>query len=242
MRVLNIFFINIFIVLSFFTNSLYACDETNLSTCFVDRNKDKKIRILFIGDSFVRGVGDVNNKGGYTTKLNNDFRANTKRKVRITKIARPGATVAQILSHIKQNIYKNPTMLRKIYNADAIILDMGRNDFWDRRNRNNVRRSITTLRRLIKFLRTESGAKVKPFITVSTLAHVSTKKPKQLNFIKSFNTELLKYPKISGIILQHQLPTTILSEDGLHPSPLGHNYIYSQVRTQMLTTLYNKMK
>ena len=98
------------------------------------------------------------------------------------------------------------------------------------------------LKRLVKFLKQNCGSKRKPFVTASTLIHVANSKPAQLNFVKQFNYELLKNPLITGEILQHTFPTTILGDDGLHPTPLGYTYIYKQVKEQMFTSLYNIMK
>lgn len=214
-----------------------SCDNITTSTCFVDFNKDKKIKILFIGDSFIKGVGDINNTGGYVEKLKRNFKKNFK-QVNVVKIARPGRTTKEVLTYIKQNIYKKSGILKKLTGTDVIIFDLGRNDYW---NKQGAIYSITTLKRLIKFIKNNSNTKIDPFISASTLIHVN-KRYAQENFIKQFNYELLKHTDISGEILQHTFPIDILGEDGLHPTPDGYTYIYEQVREQMVTSLYNVMK
>ena len=237
-HILHILFTLYICVILVSNNAFAVCVDGEAPSCFIDLNKDKKYKFVFIGDSFIKGVGDIDNTGGYVARLKKDFKTNFK-KVNIVKIARPGATTKEVFTYIKKNIYKKKTILSKIHDADAIILDLGRNDFWSKQP---VIYSITTLKRLIKFLKSKSDNKIKPFITASTLVHVADWKLSQQNFIKQFNTELLKYPLITGEILQHTFPTTILSEDGLHPSPLGYTYIYKQIREQMTTSLYDVMK
>lgn len=240
MNIRKIFYIIVTISLTLlFPPRVFAeCIVGDRNSCFVDLNKDKEIKILFIGDSFIKGVGDINNTGGYVSRLKKDFKANFK-KVNVVKIARPGRTTKEVFTYIKQNIYKNKNILSKIHDTDAIILDVGRNDYWGKQS---PLYSITVLKRLVKFLKQNCGSKRKPFVTASTLIHVANSKPAQLNFVKQFNYELLKNPLITGEILQHTFPTTILGDDGLHPTPLGYTYIYKQVKEQMFTSLYNIMK
>ena len=170
---------------------------------------------------------------------NGNYDVTNFKKVNVVKIARPGRTTKEVFTYIKQNIYKNKNILSKIHDTDAIILDVGRNDYWGKQS---PLYSITVLKRLVKFLKQNCGSKRKPFVTASTLIHVANSKPAQLNFVKQFNYELLKNPLITGEILQHTFPTTILGDDGLHPTPLGYTYIYKQVKEQMFTSLYNIMK
>ena len=98
------------------------------------------------------------------------------------------------------------------------------------------------LKRIVKFLKKKCGSKRKYFVNDSILINVDNSKKEKLNFVKQFNYELLKNPLITGEILQHTFPTTILGDDGLHPTPLGYTYIYKQVKEQMFTSLYNIMK
>ncbi len=226
-----ILLVSTFVFTSF---SAFACPT--IVPRFVDYNCDQQIKIVFIGDSFVRGIGDTNNKGGYVARFKTDFATNG---IVVTKVGIPGATTWRILRKFKDTLLNKGEIYNKVVDADVIIIDAGRNDFWHNRK---TMYSITTIKRLIKFLKenlTENDTS--PMITVSTLMHVSYNKVKQLSFIKEFNALLLGQTDISGIIRQHSFHYSLLSSDGLHPTPYGYTYIYKKLKKQIRKALYSKM-
>lgn len=222
-------------MLSFTASQAFSCPI--IVPRFVDYNCNQEIKIVFIGDSFVRGIGDTNNKGGYVLKLKEDF---NDRGVVVTKVGFAGITTQQLLRKFKDTLSKKGEIYKKVVDADVIIMDIGRNDFWDKRK---PLYSITTLKRLIKFLEENlTENETSPFITSSTLMHVINKKVKQLSFIKQFNALLLAQPDMSSrIIRQHSFHTAILSPDGLHPSAYGYTYIYKKLKKQIRKALYTHL-
>ena len=211
--------------LSCFQQSATACPTIDN---LVDYNCDQQHKIAIAGDSIVKGVGDeVNeNDGGYVLRLSNFFKSST-----IGNLGVAGVTSGRLLRLFKRNLTKrrSGTTQERSVNSDLLIIDVGRNDYWE-----NWSPSITVrnIRRLVKFLRKELGTSgiSEPFIAVTTL--IPTSRSFQRPFIDEVNKLLLeqKSKALPVYIRLDKLSSGILSEDGLHPSSNGYNIITKKVR------------
>ncbi len=205
---------------------------------FFDFNCDQKLNIVFIGDSVVYGVGDSVNKGsgGYVLRIQKKYPNFTNKQVRVTALGFPGVTSQGLLSKIKK-IYKNRNKsgVKKSFNrmneADIIVIDVGRNDFW---NKDPVIYTFNNIKRLVEFLDSilpKLNAKSLVFINTSTL--IPTSRDFQVPFITKLNTLLSKYPYTR---IKQKLDVRLLNSDGLHPSSKGYisiaNTVFSQLTNQ----------
>lgn len=206
-----------FVTMSLFTFEALACPKIN---GLVDFNCDGRHVVTITGDSFVRGIGeDDPERGGYVGRLSPKFEGST-----VQALGVPGVTSQGLLRAFKVNLQKEiegPTQKRS-KDVDLFIIDVGRNDYW---NRQAPSRTVTNIKRLVKFLTTElskDGA-TPPLISVSTLLH--TERDFQSPFIEEVNQLLLKLKSTSlpvGIRFDQVEISGLLTEDGLHPSSTGY--------------------
>lgn len=202
----------------------------------VDRNCDGKVRIVFIGDSIVYGFGDERNKGGYVGRLDQKLR---NKYLRIKKFAVSGITTQLLLKQIKSKMSKRKKNLYNILiEADAVIVDVGRNDYWDRKT---PEYTANTIKRIMNYIRNYKDYSIPPYVTASTLIHVKKTKIQQYNFVLQLNKRIYNRKDIGCVINQHEFPQSILSADGLHPNAKGYTYIYRQLLKQLKNELVNAM-
>jgi lysophospholipase L1-like esterase len=190
----------------------------------VDFNCDGQHKILVIGDSVVRGIRDTRyrNNGGYVRRLKKKFPSST-----IVNFGLPGYTTEQILSSVKEAFAKTSEIetQEQLLNADLLIIDEGRNDFFEDATPGlvvrNIKRLVTFLNRKLSRNRKSSA----PFIQIATL--LPTTRGYQRDYINAVNELLLELNSSSLPIglLFHTLPDTVISYDGLHPDSKGYTTI-----------------
>ena len=205
-------FIFIFFALVDFAN---ACP---LVKDLIDFNCNNRLKVTIIGDSIVKGVGDsrYNGDGGYPLRIRQDL------NIRVENLGVPGITSSQLLRDLIQNSNQQITH-KKLRNADIIIIDVGRNDFWKNATPESVARNIQKLIRQLTPIMKEKGGV--PYFVVATL--VPTKRSFQQPFVDGINSALLRFKsrRLPTNLYFHKLPNTVISDDMLHPSSKGYRRI-----------------
>ncbi|NMC62490.1 MAG: SGNH/GDSL hydrolase family protein [SAR324 cluster bacterium] len=202
-----------------------------------DFNCDGIIKFVFVGDSIVYGKGDtrLGNKGGYVQRLKAKF-PNTK----IQSIGLIGYSSGRILSKLKKELYSpgsNKTK-RALRNADFILLDEGRNDYWENNPASLTARDIS---RTAKLLTYQVGRELErpPYIAIAYL--LPTKRIFQRTFIAQVNDglELLDRNGYNVDLAFNKLDKSLIGPDGIHPTSAGYERLtkiltkYLKSRLQM---------
>lgn len=208
--------------------SLFLLFVTNAHACplvdgLVDYNCDGKHQISVTGDSIVYGTGDTlnNDRGGYVLRLKRAFESSE-----VYGFGYPGITTAKLFSYYKKLFLKEPKgeQVTQLGNSDVVIIDVGRNDYF---NRNSSTLTATTIKRLTVFLSTElekrSGTSPLFVTTILPL----TRREIDLGFIKQVNMVLLKIRgrNFPAFLRFDKLSPTLLSSDGLHPTSAGYDVL-----------------
>ncbi|RME61894.1 MAG: SGNH/GDSL hydrolase family protein [Candidatus Dadabacteria bacterium] len=183
-----------------------------------DINCDGKIKVVWTGDSIVRGVGDRKEKEGFVGRLRERVS-----NITVENLGVPGATTRSLLRAFKKNLLKKRrgTTKKRTEDADYIFILAGVNDFWERGPAARVERNLVRLLRFLK--RTVPGIstnEVQPVVLVSTLLH--THREFQESFVNSVNALLLKSSRVKKGVLFHKLLNVSLNSDGLHPTARGY--------------------
>ncbi len=182
-----------------------------------------KTRVLVIGDSIVAGQGDTDEFKGLSGRLN---RGGT---LHVETIGLPGATTKGLSMFVQHQLSRNSQLRSKVMDADVIILSSGLNDFW---SESGPKRTASNLRRLIKTLRcaTQDSEKKPKKFAITTLA--PTTLPAQFSWSGTVNTQIVQFPSEEVFVgpRLHELPKSLLGEDGIHPSPEGYAWIAEQTR------------
>ena len=142
---------------------------------------------------------------------------------RTANIGVSGITSERLLREFKRHLSKKKVgeTKRKFAEADLVIIDVSRNDYWK-----NIRptQTVNNIRRLVKYLskQTSLNSKVPPLVVVTTPA--PTTRGFQRPFIQEVTRLLLKLnsSKFPVHIRFDRLSTKYISEDGLHPTKQGY--------------------
>lgn len=223
---------NIFVYVFLLTPAVvHACP---LIDGLINFNCDNIIKIAFVGDSIVTGVGDTTQRGGYITRLRKRLNA------KITNDGVPGVTTGRLIRLIKSEFKqrKKSRYFRRSYGADIIIVDVGRNDYWS-----SVDPAITArnIRRIAKILQRKRLRKntVAPYVVVANL--LPTNRGFQASFIAKVNENLARFGRRS-IALDldfYSMPRSLLAHDGLHPTSAGYTWLANLIEGYVAGRLQN---
>lgn len=197
--------------------SAHACP---LVEGLVDYNCDRKHQISVVGDSIVFGTGDTanGNQGGYVLRLQRAFKSSE-----VFNFGYPGITTNRLLAYYKQQFLKNSKgdEIKALGNSDIIIIDVGRNDYF---NRNSSATTANTIKRLTTFLSTELEKKFGTSPLFVTTILPLTNREIDLGFIKQVNMVLLKIRNqtFPAFLRFDKLNPALLSSDELHPTSAGY--------------------
>jgi lysophospholipase L1-like esterase len=190
----------------------------------IDFNCDGRHTITGTGDSIVFGIGDElhENRGGYLQRLGQLFPTSE-----IHSLGYPGITTAQLLRFYKRLFNKRPESQEALHigNADILIIDVGRNDYF---NRNSSALTVTTIKRLVSFLTSETKRRFGASPLIVTTILIPSAREFDNGFIEQVNMVALKTRsrKYLPAYLRFDLMSpTLLSEDGLHPSSAGFDLL-----------------
>ena len=209
-----------FFLFLFFVTTSYACP---LVGGLVDYNCDGKHQISVTGDSIVSGTGDTvnGNQGGYVLRIKRAFRSSD-----VFNYGYPGITTNRLLAYYKQLFLKSPKgeEATRLGNSDILIIDVGRNDYF---NRNSSTTTATTIKRLTTFLSTELQKRFGTSPLFVTTVLPLTKREIDLGFIQQVNMVLLKIrgQNFPAFLRFDKLNPALLSSDGLHPTSAGYDVL-----------------
>lgn len=217
----NCLILTIFI-LCFQISSAKACPQIGGQ---VDYNCDQMHKVVVIGDSIVKGIGDLKfgNKGGYVLRLQKKFKKSV-----FVNYGKPGYSTTRLFSELKSKLNKrnkNSTKLA-LQEADIVLIDAGRNDFFEE---NDPGLTVKTLERIVGVLKDyyQSKDQVVPLIKVATL--LPTTRAYQRSFIDDVNKLLLEYSSdnLPVRFYYNLLDKSVISSDGIHPYSKGYSKIAS---------------
>lgn len=219
LRLLAFGFVSILLLV---TTTAQACP---LIDRLVDFNCNNHHKIVVTGDSIVRGFGDVGgDKNGYVRRLEPSFPESE-----ISNVGVSGITSGRLLSAFKRELrLKKGITQNLVKNADLLIIDVGRNDYWQRQP---VSFTVRNIRRLVKLFEKKIGTQPgsPPLIVVSTL--IPTKRGFQAPFINELNRQLLAMSsKRFQVALRFDQTNPDLADDGLHPTPKGYTQLSKFVK------------
>jgi len=188
---------------------------------FVDYNCDQQHKIVFIGDSIVRGIGDerYDGNGGYPVRLGNSYPSST-----VVNLGQPGFSTKRLLRLVTKRIKNEPTseLRAAAANADIVVIGVGTNDFWEG---NDPALTVRNIKRIVKLVRNELAKDlgVAPLMAVTKLT--PTTRGFQRDFVNSINA-LLDHFKSTALPVRlyfDVLPVNAISFDGLHPNSKGYD-------------------
>lgn len=190
---------------------------------FIDYNCDGKISIVGLGDSFVKGRGDLELKRnpGYMGRLALRFT-----NAHFTKLAFPGITTHDLLAKTKEEFERRPKkkFAKTIGTADILIIDVGRNDFFDD---DAPEFTVATLKRLNAYIQAKTKLiyKSTPLLAIAFLA--PTPRRFQQPVVDTINAQLLEFRSESfPVYLRFDLLDVLnISVDGIHPAAPGHQQL-----------------
>lgn len=203
----------------------------------VGATRIRPLRVLFVGDSIVQGVGDTLNLGGAVGRL-----ATLLPEVEVASICEAGATSAQVLKIVQQAFLAPSCSLAKeaATAADLVIVMAGTNDHWEGMSPQS---SLSSLRHLVSFLRDwylwhEHST---PNIVIANL--LFTQDPYHRRFVGNFN-RILVSGAMQGMIAGPrfgQMQPVDFSADGLHPSASGYGKLALAMADYIMSIAINQV-
>lgn len=219
------------------SGGLLACP---LIDGLVDYNCDESLKIAITGDSIVFGVGDserFGDNGGYVARLQSSLPMSE-----VANLGIPGITSWRLLRSFKRNLSKVPPgeTIRKMSSADVVVIAVGINDYFERREPG---RTVRNIQRLIAFLKDfyRNRNQTVPAFRVSLLT--PTRRSYQQPFVSEVNRLLLRFrserlpigPDFS------KLNTRLLRSDGLHPSNRGYDALAARLLSNLRGPLMKQL-
>lgn len=234
------------------TSDLVACPRIPLR--MVDFNCDQQYKVAVVGDSIVRGVDGDNpdhfneGDGGYVARLQ------AQTGYTFANIGVKGIRSDQLLRDFRRNIDKRLTS-RLLRQADIVIIDVGRNDFWNSPLEQITLPTVRNIKRIVSFLKRkyrERDSGVVPYFMVATLIPTTRTNIRELDlqlFVDDLNDNLRRF-KSHGLpvelLFDEAFDTSILGVDQLHPNPAGYqriaDYIEHDLRNRVNKILRKQRK
>ncbi len=219
---------------------LFALIPAGSSACprvlgYKDLNCDGKFTVLFIGDSVVYGTGDIGDKGGYVRRLQSRLPDITRQKIGMR-----GVSTSELLANLQGWIKPRGHLTaeaRSIIAADYIVLDVGRNDFYEILEAdwgtpeiviNMAAEAVRHIREMVIRLKAELRRRKRPSPRFSVATLLPTNRDFQRFYIDGVSTLLLTHvtPNLPVDVPFHTIDAELISifpPDGLHPTPAGYN-------------------
>jgi lysophospholipase L1-like esterase len=221
----------LFAFLAFSSSRCFACPAVG---GLPDVNCDGTAQVVVVGDSVVYGVGDVRNggKGGYVLRIAQKFP-----KATFDNRGTPGEEARRVLGVIQDsfNGVGDTTFASSLTNADIIILDIGRNDWWKFRPAIVTWRNLKRLRELIQ-TEVNSASGHKPLVVTAQL--MGANRTGQGAWILELNKYIAANSKsLTPGDLRFNSVSKKLLIDRVHPSSLGYDAIAKILYTYLTETL-----
>lgn len=204
-----------------------------------DYNCDGRVKITFLGDSLVFGIGDTKNgnKGGYvlrvTSKLPN---------VEIASHGVAGQRTKELLNLLRDTFDKNkkPEIREDLLDADVVILDLGRNDRWLFGRPSDAYRNIK--RATTKILtEVEAVTGIPPLVVKAVI--MLPNRGSQGPWVKELDKLIFKSnsPGYPADLRFDLVSKRLLSSDQIHPTSKGYDALAKAFLTYAKDKLPKKM-
>lgn len=198
-----------------------------------DLHKSKELKIVTLGDSITRGVGDDEGLG-YVQRVKSTLQKEYKQSSSISNLAISGAKTSNLLTELKK---KN--ILNTIHSADTIILTIGGNDLFpgaDRLDqqflksyRPDEKTFRNNLQNIFKIIREQNpSAKIyafgfyNPFHNVEGLDASSSFVSKWNDILEQSVLQIENAYVIPTFDLFYNEEKKFLSTDHFHPNKVGY--------------------
>lgn len=221
-----------FVVLIICTLISTECQACPSVANLPDVNCDGSARVAILGDSVVYGVGDTVNggKGGYVLRIAKKFPDAT-----FDNLGTPGEEARRVIGVIEASFAGtgDPTFAASLTQADVVILDIGRNDWWKFRPANATWRNLKRVREVIQS-EVQKVTGHKPLVVTAQL--MGANRTGQGTWVIELNKLIAASSKETtpGDLKFNSVSKKLLI-DRLHPSPLGYDQI-AKVLAQYLTS------
>lgn len=208
----------------FIQSTAIACPL--LKSKFVDYNCDQTFKIAALGDSIARGRGDSVNgdQGGYVKRLES--------LATVSNLGENGQTTRGLLLSLKRG---NKSINRGLKNADLIIVDVGRNDYFDYLAEEiSLEQIVRNIKRVGNLAANKAAAgdpTKKPFVITGPLIRVN--RTDQNIFVGELN-EVIRRFKARGLPAYLEFDKNFsksnLNADNLHPTSAGYDQIFEYLK------------
>lgn len=210
--------------------SASACPEIGRLS---DYNCDGKAVVVAFGDSLVYGFGDKENqnRGGYVLRAQG-----LVPEAALINHGNMGLRTAPMLSRLKK-AFKNPdtsALAQDLLQADVVVLDVGRNDFWLFEAPSATVRNIKRARDLIVNSVKALGYPA-PLVVTAVLMHPN--RTGQGAWVKDLNKLLLKSGTLEfpADLRFDKVSKRLLRRDNIHPTSKGYQAMAEQLAGYLLT-------
>lgn len=220
------------ILIALSTGPAYACPKV---ADLPDFNCDGEARVVVLGDSLVYGTGDKSNggQGGYVLRTQSYFN-----EAAVINMGVPGLETQDLVSNIK-NAFSgrgSSEIADELSRADLVVIDVGRNDFWNFKPYSSTTRNLSRIRSSIDSSVTLRGH---PAPLVVTAVLMLPNRGGQGPWVKDLNL-LIQRTNSSHFPADLRFDTVskrLLGTDRLHPTSKGYGAI-AAVLIQYLKTTY----
>ncbi len=203
---------------------LYACPL--IRDKFIDYNCDQTFKITALGDSIVRGRGDSANgdQGGYVRRL--------ERIATVSNLGENGQTTRGLLLSLKRG---GKAINRGLKDADIIIVDVGRNDYFDylaeEMTLEQIVRNIKRIGNLAAKKAANGDSTKAPFVLTGPLIRVN--RTDQNIYIGELNAVIRRFQARglpAYLEFDEHFSKSNLNADNLHPTSIGYVEIFDYVK------------
>lgn len=179
-----------------------------------DYNCNGRLKITVFGDSIAYGTGDKVNRdrGGWVIRLSKLLPEAT-----VVNYGIPGFTTVRLLYLLKGAFLRKDSIFHDIVSADIILLDIGRNDFWNTSYATSGK-NLVEINRLMK-KKTDKYGDYAPRITTAILMYPN--RPTQARWVKALNKQFIK-GRLRSQLKFNKVSTKYLNSDNLHPTSKGY--------------------
>lgn len=208
---------------------------------FIDYNCDGEIKLVFVGDSIVTGVGDTENgnKGGYVLRIKKRFKF-----AKVIGVGFPGTESDRLLQKFTEayvNGDDQDDIVSRIAEADFVLFDVGRNDFW---RFNPASFTVRNIRRLVDLVQKKAGRSVNSPPYTGTAILMFTNRGSQNPWLTELQDLLRKAnsKKFHAEVPFDQASKRLLGFDQLHPTSAGYDELAGILETYLKKDLQKKLK
>lgn len=199
-----------------------------------DINCDGSARVVVVGDSVVYGIGDVRNhrKGGYVLRVAKKFP-----DASFDNRGTPGEEARRVIGVVKEAFtgIGDTTLASSLTQADIVIIDLGRNDWWRFLPAKATWRNLKRLRELIQtHVLTVTGHK--PLVITSQI--MGANRTGQGTWVADLNQYIAASNNLGAPAdLKFSSVSKRLLTDRVHPSSQGYDAIAKILYNYLTNTL-----